>query len=342
MEKMKPAFEENNLAIYALTDNNYAPYLGVALYSLLKNSSLKYNYDIIICENTVSETNKDKLLKLCNGKNNCSIRFIDMNKLISMLHVEAAEHISLNSYAKVFVMSEIFSDYDKILSLDSDTLILKDVSPIFDTDMEGKAIAAVKDAYLQVSIKRGFHADKRLNYKPVKDCYKGTEIDVDNYFNVGVILYDLNYCRVNNCFEKTVKTCNENPIMIYMEQDILNMVFKQNWKPLNLYWNGMSPYSIVPKAGDFPEDYEKSVRTAAIIHFLGGNKPWEDKNAILADVYMQYAQESFWHDDIKSSRKLFEEKNKVKGLLLPKGSKRREVYKKMWFAIHDAINGWHV
>ncbi len=341
MEKMTPAFKENNLAVYTLTDNNYAPYLGVALYSLLKNANPNYNYDIIICENTVSQINKDKLLKLCNGKKNCFIRFIDMNKLISQLHVEAAEHISLNSYAKVFVMSEIFSDYDRILSLDSDTLVLKDISPLFEIDMEGKAIAAVKDSYLPVSIKRGFHADKRLNYKPVKDCYKGTVIDVNDYFNVGVILYDLRYCRKGNCFETTVRTCNENPIMIYMEQDILNMVFKQNWKPLNLYWNGMSPYSIVPKAGDFLEDYEEQVRNAAIIHFLGGNKPWEDKNAILADVYMQYAQESFWDDDIKKSREKFEEKNKVKGFLLPKGSRRRELYKKTWFKIHDALNGWH-
>lgn len=338
--KLTHRFSEKNIAIYTFTDNYYAPYLGVALCSMLHHADVAYNYDIFVMENNVSQENKMKFLSLISGRDNCSIRFIDMVDLLSILNVVAAEHLTINSYAKIFALSDLFREYDRILSLDSDILVQKDISGLFFENLQGKPIAAVKDTYLPVSIKRNFHADKRLNYKPVKLCYDGTGIDTDDYFNAGVILYDLKECRRRKFFERTIEVCNQNPLLVYMEQDVLNMVFRNEWRKLGLDWNGMSSYSIVPKPGDFPEDYEERVKNAAIVHFLGGNKPWEDKNAFLADVYMESARRSPWKIEVEAARENFEIQNKVKGILLPKGSRRREWYRRMWFAAHDLLNGW--
>lgn len=340
IKPVEPVFSEEAVAVYALTDNAYAPFLGTAVYSLLQHTDCKFQYDIIIFENHISEGNRKKFIELAEGKSHCSIRLFAMNDLLDTLKVNAADHISKNSYAKIFVMSDWFKRYDKIFLLDSDTLVIDDISTIRQLDFKGYPVAAVKDSYIEILMKRGFHADKRLGFRPLRECYADQKIDIKNYFNAGIMAFDLKRCREEKFFDKTMKLCNENPVVAYMEQDILNMVFKDNWLPLDLKWNGMSPYSIVPQKGDFPEDYEDRIRNGIIIHFLGGNKPWQDKKAFYAEEYMKSAEETPWKEDVINARRAFEERNRTKNIILPKGSKRRDWFYRAKYKVNDFMHGW--
>ena len=58
-----PAFKENNFTIAFASDNNYVGYLSVAMLSLIENCSNRYNYDIVVLENNISNKNKKLLYK---------------------------------------------------------------------------------------------------------------------------------------------------------------------------------------------------------------------------------------------------------------------------------------
>lgn len=88
-------------------------------------------------------------------------------------------------------------DCDKVLHLDADTIINDDLTPVWETDVEGKWFAAVPE-YVGV-------------YKPYRD----------KYYNAGVMLYNLEQMRKDNIVPKFLDEIN-NKQYRFPEQDILN------------------------------------------------------------------------------------------------------------------------
>ena len=54
-DELKPAFNNNNIAIAFASDENYVKYLSVAIISLTDNMSKDYNYDIVILEDKIKD-----------------------------------------------------------------------------------------------------------------------------------------------------------------------------------------------------------------------------------------------------------------------------------------------
>ena len=57
-----------NVPIFFASDENYVPYLDVAIISIIKNASKNNNYEIIILNSDISEESQNKLLKHSNIK----------------------------------------------------------------------------------------------------------------------------------------------------------------------------------------------------------------------------------------------------------------------------------
>lgn len=54
-EFLRPAFKENNVAIFFNCDEKYVPYLAVTISSIIKNSSDRFNYDLIILYKNIND-----------------------------------------------------------------------------------------------------------------------------------------------------------------------------------------------------------------------------------------------------------------------------------------------
>ena len=78
--ELKPAFNNNNIAIAFASDENYVKYLSVAIISLTDNMSKDYNYDIVILEDKIKDKSKLLLLEQVKDFKNVSLRFIDINR----------------------------------------------------------------------------------------------------------------------------------------------------------------------------------------------------------------------------------------------------------------------
>lgn len=95
--------------------------------------------------------------------------------------------------------AELFPHEDKLLQLDSDTIVCDDLTPVWEADLTGKWFAAVPE-YLS-------------RYRPF-----GAGI----YYNIGVCLYNLAQLRADGAVPKLVTWLNTT-LASCVEQDALNL-----------------------------------------------------------------------------------------------------------------------
>jgi len=161
--------------------------------------------------------------------------------------------------------------YDRILYLDCDILVLKSLTPLFSMDLQGKTAAAVADLM-----------------KPWKGNYERLRemgVSFGNYFNSGVMLFDMNKANADRIWENSEKEL-EMRAWRRGDQDVLNKVLADRWRHLPVKWNFMGPFH-----------YIKSI-DPAIIHFTGGDfggRPWRHGSIGLHKKYKRLYIDIFSH-----------------------------------------------
>ena len=123
------------IPIFFSTDDNYVPFLTVALHSIVENASKEYDYKIIILNSELKEESVKQILAFENE--NFKVEFADVNKKIKdvakNMTLGLRDYYSNSIYYRIFIPS-LFPDYDKALYLDADIIILDDVAKSYNFD----------------------------------------------------------------------------------------------------------------------------------------------------------------------------------------------------------------
>jgi lipopolysaccharide biosynthesis glycosyltransferase len=155
-------------------------------------------------------------------------------------------------YARLMIDRLVGADVDRILYLDCDMMVRDDVAYLFDLDLEGNSIAAVRDSVGAI-IAGG------------RDIKKNRDIfdPADYYFNAGMVLIDVAKWREADIIGRMEEAYATGVMQrIYYDQDLLNLVFKDKWLKLHWRWNVIH----ARLAHDSLD--------AAIFHYTGQSKPW--------------------------------------------------------------------
>lgn len=266
-----------NHILYA-TDKNYCELCAVSLYSLLSNLSGEVVVHII--ESNL-EDRKDDLIKIVDMFSQ-KIEFIPIDDISKRL-IDAdipPYRGGYSPYARFFI-----SDYvseGRILYLDCDTLILKDLNGLINSDLKGNPLGGVIDqssSYVNVLIGHKQH---------------------DYYFNSGILLFDAKKCKEEDIpgkFLEAVKTIDLKNTFLGADQEIMNVAFYNKMTKLPVGANMMfttrffAPkqiYSVSTKsAGDYYSEDEliNGSLDPMIIHFAGGApyQPWREEGVYYLD-----------------------------------------------------------
>jgi lipopolysaccharide biosynthesis glycosyltransferase len=164
------------------------------------------------------------------------------------------DHISKATYARLLIPSLFPEAAVKVLYLDSDLLVLNDLSELWATDLEGAAVGAILDG-LDAQIKAGKLASMAIPR-------------VKNYFNAGVLLIDLPKWREELISEKAMQYLKQNPTSPFSDQDALNVACDGVWKKLDPRWNFVDYSEKADIRRLVPE------QRPWIVHFATSQKPW--------------------------------------------------------------------
>ncbi|WP_250534527.1 DUF4422 domain-containing protein [Caballeronia sp. AZ10_KS36] len=287
------------VSIVAATDHNYVSHMAALIASVFSNASRSRFIDFLILDGGITDDDRHGLRMLERLHPHARISFIDMS--MQFLDIEAHMYFTRATFYRL-ALPDIVLDRPRLLFLDTDVVVLDDVSKVFDTDLGGKSIAAVRDLIMRAFVVQGVPSIATLGGKPSMKYlsdYLGLGDDHGNYFQAGVILFDLEKLRALNMSEKMIADLR-NRRYWFLDQDVLNKHLARDVKYLSSNWNCVSLPAelggVLPDA--LNREYERSIQAPSIIHYAGGQKPWDNFDSFFAHYYWYYLRLTPWYERV--------------------------------------------
>ena len=260
------------------SDDNYIPFLAVAIASLLDNANKKNFYKIYVLTTQLKQENIDRILKLRTP--NSKIEFISLKKELdnvqSLFHLR--DYYSKESYYRIFIPN-VFPEYSKVLYLDCDITVLGDISKLYNTEIHGYYAGAIVEEVM-------LSYDVFGNYVEKVDG-----INRNKYFNSGVLLINCHRWRKKIVAERFVDLLSTYKFRLVQDEDYLNVLCKDNVKMISLGWN-----KTAYKNNDF-NDFDLN-----LIHWKINWRPWKYKDVLYEEHFWKYAKMTDFYDDLIKMR----------------------------------------
>ena len=273
---------KTEIPIFFTIDDKYAPYLSVAIQSIIANASTKYQYKIIVLYQDLNESNRNKISAL--AKDGFDIKFVYMKDGLETITDRAenrlrCDYFTLTIYFRLFI-PEMFPQYDKGIYIDSDIVLNGDISELYNIDLGNNLIGACND-------KSVIDVPKLVQY--IEDA---NGVKKNEYINSGVLLMNLKEMRKQEFTKKFLTLLNKYHFdSIAPDQDYLNAMCNGKILYLDEEWDAM------------PTDTRKELSNPKLIHYNLFQKPWCYDNIQYEDYFWNYAQKSDYYDQIVDFKK---------------------------------------
>jgi lipopolysaccharide biosynthesis glycosyltransferase len=272
---------DDYIEIAITPDENYAMPCGVLIKSILYTNPNKKIRFHIISENISAESKKMLMKCIENSKSNIIFYAIDNNLLCGL----PTYNNSVATYIILFIATILPNDIEKIIYFDADMIVVGNLDKLWNIDIIDFPMAGA----MSITNDDIRHYN-RLNY----DCSKG-------YYSCGTHILNLKYWRQNDLLEKCLYVIKNTPqgILIFHDQDVLNIVLMDKWKKLspqyNCFQNYYFPiYSLYIKK-EYHDEIEYARLNPIIIHFISNPKPWhKDYNMPLKKIWLFFKEMSPW------------------------------------------------
>lgn len=282
-------------ACYATSDY-FCPHTGISILSLFEHNA-EVIEKLFVLDYGILDNNKKKLNDLA-ASYNVPLEYIDADTVLQgikeKLGIEAFRG-SLATYSRAFI-DFIMPEYvDRLLYIDSDTVVTGKINEILDFDMTNKVIAGAIDV-------------ERYGKKKGTDSEFPLLTGNNMYIGCGIVLYDLNNWRNFKCCDMIAEVCKKDINLRYADQTLINNSIPEKYLaklPLAYNYAGhiFNPHweKTVLGAGEWytGKELDEAVKNPVIIHFKGSSmyRPWYDKCcSTKAEEYIKYKAVSPWKD----------------------------------------------
>ena len=269
--------------IFFATDNNYLPFLSVTLESLWENSSREYEYEMYVLHSGIREDYKEMILRY-NEKEGLHISFVDVSErlkpILDKLHMR--DYYTATTYFRVFIAG-MFPQYDKALYLDCDTVIMGDISELYNYDLGNNLLG-------------GAPCEGVNSFDVYKRYVRQVDgLDPDYFFNAGVILMNLKAFREEGFYEQFAELLGKYKFRLIQDEDYLNVICQDRVLRLPRAWNKT------------PVGPDKLAREdLRIVHYLMTWKPWHYDDIPYQEYFWEYAVRTEFYEHIKGVQDAFD------------------------------------
>lgn len=263
-------FAKETINIAFTIDKNYPVFTLLAINSILKNNHSNSDYHFYIVESNLSKRQM-KFMTDYIEKRGQNVSFIDVDTEILDKGIDIFQtrqwlgRINSISLARILLGDLLPKDVEKVLYLDGDILVLRDLKILYETPFDGKVAVMAKDGSLPK--------------------YSFYEFEAP-YFNSGMILMNLNVWREQQISKNLLAYLNNNMDLFipkesssdyynYPDQDLINYCLKGKIKEISDIWN------YAHMLGEYHE-------AIGIVHFLSQYKPWVYFDRIKYPLYNIY------------------------------------------------------
>lgn len=249
--------------IVVCLDENFVMPTTVMLESLGQNNNTDGVNVFCISEKLLCEESRNILKNEC-SKFGFTVSYLNYNlSEREKLRNANTGRWSLAAYLKLYIPEVLPKEIDKVIFLDGDIIVRHDLSELWNTDVEGIALAGVRDvAETWSAIEQTIQFDHHKY----------------GYINTGVLVCNLKFMRDNDIcaiFDQYIFENGQN--IGFVDQDVFNNVLYKHIKYLDIKYN-VHFYSFLRKSRNhiFADRKEKdrAYKNPYIIHYTTALKPW--------------------------------------------------------------------
>ena len=228
------------------TNRHFLPLCLVAITSILKNTDIDNQLSIVVMYSDLLAYDLESIRALRN------IREFDLQLIYIDPKPFAKYPVAWTSTEAWYrcKLAELLPNLDRILYLDTDIIVRRDLSDLFNTDLQGAMMGAIEDV-----------SDSKVNMHKIKIS--------DFYFNSGVLLLDLVQCRKQKLFDNIIQYLKHNT-PFQADQSTLNKIadgkkfrLSPTYNYMNVWWRENNC--------QYDESYQKLYDNCDphIVHFTG-------------------------------------------------------------------------
>lgn len=252
---------------------NWVKYCKTLISSIIFFNGSEFTFHII--GKSFNEADINELKSVAGG---CDILYYELSdNHLEQFIVRSTDHITIEAYYRFFIPELLPDDIDKVLYLDVDIICTGKIKDLFNEVLGSNILGMVGDCV--------YNDVRNFNRLPYEKEY--------NYYNSGVILFNLKLFREEKCMNKLIDFVLTNPEKcIYHDQDAINYVLKDRIKNIDWSYNVQKyfwfvSYWLKPETLPrrmFGQDYIKKeywnslyegVKNPKLVHFTDRDKPWK-------------------------------------------------------------------
>lgn len=244
---------EKNIPIYMVTNTDMVAYTATTMASVLYTT--KSNIDFYVVDCGLSDWDKKTLLTLKDKFSNLNfIKFypVDPKQFDGL---QTWYFGTLDAWAALLMPNMLPDNVEKILHIESDTILLDDVAKLYNEDLEDYTIGATID------IAKTFDNNPELQFDR-------------KYFNLGYMLVNCKKWKEEEITKKALELGKQyGKAFMCLHQDALNMIFQGKFKSLPNKYN-LADRKIRSDFDYLNKNYmDEEWKHPVLVHF-SPNKPW--------------------------------------------------------------------
>lgn len=276
--------------IFYACDDAFVKFTIISIRSMLENASPDRFYRFHILITDVSERSRRVAKEL--ERENAEIIFEDVTSYLTAIEkkLPLRDYYSKTTYYRLFI-ADMFPQYDKAIYIDSDTVVLGDISELYDTDLKDNYVGAVTERVMTDIDVYGRYVEQVLG------------IDRYAYFNAGLLLLNCKQFRKNDLLKKFGDLLSVYNFVVTQDEDYLNLMCKDRVLHLDRKWNT----EILPQ-------FEIDPAKVAIFHYIMVSKPWHYPDCRFGEYFWKYAEKTEFYQELRESSLSYSDEEKQRDI----------------------------
>ena len=288
-EKTEKNKIESRINIFYACDNNFVKYAMVSVRSLIENADKNRKYHIhILSSADISEQTKKKFDEFKSETFKISFESIEKELLYFQESLPIRDYYTKTTYFRLFI-ADMFPSLEKAIYIDSDTVVLGDISKLYDTDIKNNSVGVCHEQVMLQTEEYGLYVEKVCG------------INRELYFNAGVLLINCNMFRERKITQKFTELLFDYNFVVTQDEDYLNVLCQDRVYWLDSSWN-TEMFGVLPCK-------EEEIN---IIHYIMTSKPWHYIDCRMGEYFWKYAALTPVYDEIKAVLDSYTDEQKEK------------------------------
>lgn len=194
--------------------------------------------------------------------------------------------VSRIAYVRLY-LGELLEKYAKVLYLDCDLIAQSDVAELFNMNLDGNVCAAVPDLAISTETIKNVAAYRDIDVY-LRDVLGVT--DISQYFNSGVMVFDLEKIRTDNLQQTFIAAAAKNT-KFFMDQNVLNSALYGKVLLLGFEWNKRVSLAMANR---------DTTTESKILHFAAEPKPLQKIHMPEHYNWWEYARQLPFYEELLS------------------------------------------